>query len=225
MQSQDEILRRHITKKQKEIENINIEIEEYKKQKDFYFREIKNYSTKLNDYEKNPLNNEINKNLKFESNIESLKSFKENCNYSFNLYENNTNKSKNSINSINDIETKEENILIENSQPEEIENFFNSDNKEYFLKKILNENKNYKDLLMSTKADENEISNYIYQLETELENFGKFKNFFLSKITHSEENLILCKKSIDEFNNKINTLEIDLEFSEFYNKKKIKSKK
>ena len=78
MQSQDEILRRHITKKQKEIENINIEIEEYKKQKDFYFREIKNYSTKLNDYEKNPLNNEINKNLKFESNIESLKSFKEN---------------------------------------------------------------------------------------------------------------------------------------------------
>ena len=78
---------------------------------------------------------------------------------------------------------------------------------------------------MSTKADENEISNYIYQLETELENFGKFKNFFLSKITHSEENLILCKKSIDEFNNKINTLEIDLEFSEFYNKKKIKSKK
>jgi hypothetical protein len=90
----------------------------------------------------------------------------------------------------------------------------NSDNKEYLIRKIIQENKKYKDIVKAMKSEEAEFNNYLYQLEAEIENFSKFKNFSLTKISKIEENITSCREKIDNFSNKVNNIEFQLEIAE-----------
>ena len=140
--------------------------------------------------------------------------------------ENNQNKSRISINTINDIEVKEKTDDSRDYNGNyEMGLYLNSENKEFFVKRILMENKEYKNYFISSKSEEVEINNYIYQLEIELENFSKFKNFFITKINSTEENIVLCRKSIDNFCEKICNVQVDLEFLELVKKKSLKKNK
>ncbi len=64
------------------------------------------------------------------------------------------------------------------------------------------------------KTEEAEFGNYLIQLETELDNFAKFKNFCLTKMTSIDDNVLKCRDMVDTFADKINNIEFNLEMYE-----------
>jgi len=185
VQSQEESLRRDILKKHKEIEKVNIELEDFKKQKEVLVKELQNIAVRLGEYkvltfQQNPFQNQIESNENTETNHEKYEEDNENYN----------------------IESEEFYLLI------------NSDNQEYLIKKILHENKKYKSMIKKMKSDETEFSNYLMTLEAELENFAKYKNFCMTKVNKVDENVQRCQEKMDSLSEKINNIEMQLELEE-----------
>jgi chromosome segregation ATPase len=227
LQSQEESLRRDILKKHKEIEKLNGDIDECKKQKDSFIKELQNIALKLNEY-KAILPTQINQNTHHtnhgreshlstrnktnptNSNHDTFKANNcEKCDSHNKDDEQNEsqaeiNKSIESLNNYDDDMADNEDFYL----------LMNSDNKEYLIRKIIQENKKYKDIVKAMKSEEAEFNNYLYQLEAEIENFSKFKNFSLTKISKIEENILNCREKIDNFSNKVNNIEFQLEIAE-----------
>ena len=113
------------------------------------------------------------------------------------------------------------NSMVENYEDEEddmnMEDYqllMNAENREYLIRKILQENKKYKSIVRVMKTEESEFGNYLIQLETELDNFAKFKNFCLTKINAIDENVLKCRDMTDTFTDRINNIEFHLEIYE-----------
>lgn len=193
LQAQEESLRREILKKHKEIEKFNLDIEECKRQKEIYIKELQNIALKLTEYK---------------SIIQSQGSLykKSECDCQNKDYEE-RNRGRNSV--VENFEDEEEEFNIE-----EFQLLLNADNREYMIKKILQENRKYKSIVKVMKTEEAEFGNYLIQLETELDNFSKFKNFCLSKMNTIDENVLKCRDMVDSFSDKINNIEFHLEIYE-----------
>lgn len=179
LQSQEETLRRDIMKKHKEIEKLNFDIEESKKQKEMFVKELQTIALKLNDY-KASLNENKNTSVYKEDESELNEFSQDEPEYE-------------------EIEAEEFNLLM------------NADNREYLIKKILQENIKYKSIIKVMKTEEADFNNYLMQMEAELENFSKFKNFLLTKVNTVEDNVNKCRDKIDTFSEKIVNIECKLE--------------
>jgi len=193
IQSQEETLRRDILKKHKEIEKLNFDIDECRKQKDTFIKELQNIAVKLNEYRLVIPQNNINEKLAKGCKCEDVNTSQQN----------NTDSNRNSV--------------VENEDDFDVEEFYlllNADNKEYLIKKMIQENRKYKSIVKVMKTEEVEFNNYLMQLEAEIENFGKFKNFCMTKINTLEENLSKCRGQIDVFIDKINNIEFQLELAD-----------
>jgi epidermal growth factor receptor substrate 15 len=180
LQSQEETLRRDILKKHKEIEKLNFDIEESKKQKEQFVKELQTIALKLNDY-KASLNEEHKNSSVYKEDESELNEF------------------SNADQEEEEIEAEEFNLLM------------NADNREYLIKKILQENIKYKSIIKVMKTEEADFNNYLMQMEAELENFSKFKNFLLTKVNTVEDNVNKCRDKIDNFSEKIVNIECKLE--------------
>lgn len=193
LQAQEESLRREILKKHKEIEKFNLDIEECKRQKEIYIKELQNIAIKLTEYK---------------SIIQSQGSLykKSECDCQNKEYEE-RNRGRNSV--VENFEDEEDEFNIE-----EFQLLLNAENREYMIKKILQENRKYKSIVKVMKTEEAEFGNYLIQLETELDNFSKFKNFCLSKMNSIDENVLKCRDMVDSFSDKINNIEFHLEIYE-----------
>jgi chromosome segregation ATPase len=191
LQSQEEGLRREILKKHKEIEKLNFDIEECKKQRDNFIKELQNIAVKLSEYK-----TAVPKKCECDHS---------NCNKEGKLNDSNLDKSKNSI---------EEHFDEDDINPDDYNLLLNADNREYLIKKILQENKKYKSIVKVMKTEEAEFSNYLLQLEAELDNFGKFKNFCLTKMNTIDEGVIRCRERVDILADKVNNVEFQLEMTD-----------
>ncbi len=193
LQAQEESLRREILKKHKEIEKFNLDIEECKRQKEIYIKELQNIAIKLTEYK---------------SIIQSQGSLykKSGCDCQNKDYDD-RNRGRSSV--VENFEDEEDEFNIE-----EFQLLLNAENREYMIKKILQENRKYKSIVKVMKTEEAEFGNYLIQLETELDNFSKFKNFCLSKMNSIDENVLKCRDMVDSFSDKINNIEFHLEIYE-----------
>ena len=176
MQSQEEALRRDILKKHKEIEKLNFDIEESKKQKESFVKELQTIALKLNEYKLTtpPEKTDPNDTQHFETDNRDD----------------------------DDLEAEEFHLLM------------NAENREYLIKKIIQENKKYKSIVKVMKTEEADFNNYLMQMEAELENFAKFKNYCLTKVNSVEENLTRCRDKLDNVSEKVINIEFQLEIAE-----------
>ena len=174
MQSQEEALRRDILKKHNEIEKLNIQIEESKKQKESFVKELQTIALKLSEYK-----------MSCPANQQDL---------------NDTNL---------DTDNRED-----DDDADDFQLLINADNREYLIKKIIQENKKYKSIVKVMKSEEADFNSYLLQMESELDNFAKFKNYSLTKINNVEENLTKCKDKLDGLSEKVINVEFQLEISE-----------
>jgi hypothetical protein len=196
LQSQEETLRRDILKKHKEIEKLNFDIDESKKQKENFVKELQTIAVKLNEYK---LSVPMNDNNKSRGHQDS----DENTSEDHSESENNENNNQSVYSKEDDdIEAEEFNLLM------------NADNREYLIKKILQENKKYKSIVKVMKTEEADFNNYLMQMEAELENFAKFKNFCLTKVNVVEENVTKCREKVDGLSDKLINLEFKLELGD-----------
>jgi hypothetical protein len=193
LQSQEETLRRDILKKHKEIEKLNFDIEESKKQKDNFVKELQTIALKLNEYKLS-----VSMGDKSKAHQDSDHSSEERSVDEENINQNGSEYSKDD----DDIEAEEFNLLM------------NAENREYLIKKILQENKKYKSIVKVMKTEEADFNNYLMQMEAELENFAKFKNFCLTKVNAVEENVIKCREKVDGLSDKLINLEFKLEIND-----------
>lgn len=222
LQSQEETLRRDILKKHKEIEKLNLDIDDCKKQKENYVKDLQNIALKLNEYRVNVPsqilqgNNNNNSNNKSGINFhpsdrDDLNDIDENEND-----QSNTSMIENDINEKSRTSYKEEEYLDDgdNYEADDYHLLLNSDNKEYLIKKLVQENKKYKSVLKVMKSEEAEFNNILLQLESEIDNFSKFKNYSLTKINTIEESIVKCRERMDDFTTKINKVEFQLEITD-----------
>lgn len=193
LQSQEETLRRDILKKHKEIEKLNFDIEESKKQKESFVKELQTIALKLNEYKLS-----VSMIDKAKAHQDSDHSSEERSVDEEKLNQNESEYSKDD----DDIEAEEFNLLM------------NAENREYLIKKILQENKKYKSIVKVMKTEEADFNNYLMQMEAELENFSKFKNFCLTKVNSVEENVLKCRDKVDGFSDKLINLEFKLELND-----------
>lgn len=193
LQSQEETLRRDILKKHKEIEKLNFDIEESKKQKENFVKELQTIALKLNEYKLS-----VSMIDKAKAHQDSDHSSEERSVDEEKLNQNESEYSKDD----DDIEAEEFNLLM------------NAENREYLIKKILQENKKYKSIVKVMKTEEADFNNYLMQMEAELENFSKFKNFCLTKVNSVEENVLKCRDKVDGLSDKLINLEFKLELND-----------
>lgn len=197
LQSQEESLRREILKKHKEIEKFNLEIDDCKKQKETYIKELQNIAVKLTEY-------------KSVIQTQGHGSKKTGCECQIKDYsENKEIYPTDHLHDEDDINSEDYQLLL------------NSDNRDYLIKRILQENKKYKSIVKVMKSEEAEYANYLIQLENELDNFAKFKNFCLTKMSGIDDNVMKCREMVDLFGDKINNIEFHLEMFEDSNSHKI----
>jgi hypothetical protein len=186
LSSNEDGLKRELSSKQKELEKVTFELNDYKKQKDILVQDLQNLAFKLSEFKISLNEEEININNSFtpEDNIsESKRTFKENDSV--------------------DIEQDEDyNIML------------NAGNKEMIVKKLVFENKKYKSLIKVMKAEEAEYNSYLMQIESDLENFNKFKNFMMTKVTQIEENNKKLREKLDSVIVKLSDIEFLLEVNE-----------
>lgn len=192
LQSQEETLRRDILKKHKEIEKLNFDIEESKKQKESFVKELQTIALKLNEYKLS-----VSMIDKAKAHQDSDHSSEERS-----VDEEKLNQNESEYSKDDDIEAEEFNLLM------------NAENREYLIKKILQENKKYKSIVKVMKTEEADFNNYLMQMEAELENFSKFKNFCLTKVNSVEENVLKCRDKVDGFSDKLINLEFKLELND-----------
>ena len=201
--SQEEYFRNDISKKQKEIDKLNMELTDYRRQKEEFVNELQNIALKLSEYK-------ISLPLEFDNKYE------QDINNSFGKQNQNITcieKDDDQLSqSKHTIEYKEnESIDVD---MEDYNLFVNSNNKDYILKKLIQENKKYISLIKTMKEEESQVNNLISQVEIDLENFNKFKNFMISKISVIEENMGKCREMIDSMISKFNNIEFYLEINE-----------
>jgi hypothetical protein len=174
MQSQEEALRREILKKHNEIEKLNLQIEESKKQKEVFVKELQTIALKLNEYKlsSTPLLTDDTQQFETDNNKE------------------------------------------DDDDSDDFQLLMNAENKEYLIRKIIQENKKYKSIVKVMKTEEADFNNYLIQMEAELDNFAKFKNYCLTKVNSVEENLTKCRDKLDGLSEKIINVEFQLEISD-----------
>jgi hypothetical protein len=183
VQSQEEILRRDILKKHREIEKLNFDIDDAKKQKEILVKELQNIAFRLKEMKP--------KTEQFDMISETQ----------YNLYQQSE-------------FTTEKEYEEENDYEEELQAIINDENQEYLIKKILQENKKYKSIVRVMKSEEAEFQSLINQMEAEIENLTKFKNYLLTKVNPIEDNISKCIKMIDSVSEKVNNIEFKLEMDE-----------
>jgi hypothetical protein len=174
MQSQEEALRREILKKHNEIEKLNLQIEDSKKQKEIFVKELQTIALKLNEYKicSPPLLTDDTQQFDTDNNKE------------------------------------------DEDDSDDFQLLMNAENKEYLIRKIIQENKKYKSIVKVMKTEEADFNNYLMQMEAELENFTKFKNYCLTKVNSVEENLTKCRDKLDGLSEKVINVEFQLEISD-----------
>lgn len=179
MQTQEEAVRRDMFKQHKEFQKLTEELEEHKKEKLNYIKELQNLGAKLNEIRNCTLNN-------FNHSNDQLVSLTEE-------------KEVNSQNNDEELDNEEALVLL------------NEENKEFIIKRLLLEKKKYKEIILAMKTEENEINNYILEIESELEGMNKFKDYSMSKISNLESLIEKYKIQINNIFEKSLTLELQIE--------------
>jgi hypothetical protein len=186
LSTREDELKRELQLKQKELDKMTNELGDYRKQKDILVQELQNLAFKLSEFKSSfPINEE-----------------KENFTNNSISPDDNVSESK---------RTFRENESIDMEQDDDYGLMVNANNKDLIVKKLINENKKYKSLIKVMKEEEAEYNNYLMQIEIDLENFNKFKNFMISKISGIEENMFKFREKIDNVIVKLNDIEFCLE--------------
>jgi hypothetical protein len=188
LSSHEDELKRELHGKQKELDKLTIELSDYRKQKDTLVQDLQNLAFKLSEFKislkEEEVGDIVNTSFQPEDNVSESK------------------------------RTFKENESIDGEHDDDYNLMLNSGNKEMIVKKLVIENKKYKTLIKAMKDEEAEYNNYLMQLETDLDNFNKFKNFMITKVTHIEETMGKLRDKLDSVIVKLSDIEFILDINE-----------
>ena len=196
LESKDDMFRREILRKQEDVTKFNFEIEELSKNKHNLITEIQNITLKLNEYKAFLFSLPSDFIRKCDSVIIHSDIESEDKMYSYSL------------------RNKDDRIVFnqsDNNLYDDVNRLVNNENKDYIIKKLVEENNQFKEIVSKLKNDQFTIENEILEIEKEFENMNSLCRYGIEFVKSIEENYEAVKFNVDKIYSKYNKIVFKIE--------------